>query len=67
MIILINTASTYKGGSVQVAQSFLEECKNVPEHEFHVVLGEMIATLINPEWIPTCYKNLQFKISQNIF
>jgi|GEM_PF-102486 len=49
MKILINTASTYKGGGVQVALSFIQECKDISEHEYHVVLGEMIADLINPE------------------
>ena len=27
MRLLINTASTFKGGGVQVAKSFIEECK----------------------------------------
>ena len=30
MKLLINTASTFKGGGVQVAKSFIEECKDMP-------------------------------------
>ena len=47
MKILINTASTHKGGSVQVARSFIEECKNFGKHEFHIVLGISLSELIN--------------------
>lgn len=46
MKILINTASTYKGGSVQVALSFIQECKNFSEHQYEVVLGEQLSRLI---------------------
>ncbi|MEL7834388.1 glycosyltransferase [Fodinibius sp. N2] len=53
MKILINTASTYKGGGVQVAQSFLEECQQFRDHEYHVVLGEMIAELIDTNRYPS--------------
>lgn len=53
MKILINTASTYKGGGVQVAQSFLEECQHFRGHEYHVVLGEMIARLIDINTYPS--------------
>lgn len=49
MKLLINTASTFKGGGVQVAKSFLEECRSFPEHDYHVVLGEMLNKLIERE------------------
>ena len=52
MKILINTASTFKGGAVQVAQSFLEECRQLPENEYHVVLGKMIVELIDTNSYP---------------
>jgi len=48
MKILINTASTHKGGGVQVARSFIEECKNFDEHEYYVVLGKMLSDLVDP-------------------
>lgn len=50
--MLINTASTHKGGSVQVAKSFLEECKNYPEHTFHVVLGNLLDDLTDRQDYP---------------
>lgn len=46
MKLVINSASTYKGGGVQVARSFLEECKRHPENSYHIVLGEMLDRLI---------------------
>lgn len=69
MKILINTASTYKGGGVQVAQSFLEECKNVSEHEYHVVLGNMIADLVNPDDYPSNFSfyEIGFRPATRVF
>lgn len=52
MRILINTASTYKGGGVQVALSFIEECKKVAGNEYHVVLGQMLANLVDVNSYP---------------
>lgn len=47
MKILINTASTHKGGGVQVARSFIEECRNFIEHEYHVILGSAVSNHID--------------------
>ena len=52
MRLLINTATTFKGGGVQVAKSFIEECKHYPEHQYTVVLGLNLAPLINQETFP---------------
>lgn len=52
MRLLINTATTFKGGGVQVAKSFIEECKKYPEHDFIVVLGLNLAPLIDQESFP---------------
>jgi glycosyltransferase involved in cell wall biosynthesis len=52
MKLLINTATTFKGGGVQVALSFIWECRNFEDYEFHVVLGETISTLIKDEEYP---------------
>jgi glycosyltransferase involved in cell wall biosynthesis len=52
MRLLINTASTLKGGGVQVAKSFIAECKKFPEHEYHIVLGITLQKLIAPEEYP---------------
>ena len=53
MRLLINTATTFKGGGVQVAKSFIEECKQYSEHEFIVVLGLNIASLIDQKTFPS--------------
>ena len=50
MKLLINTATTNKGGGVQVAKSFIEECKELSEHEYFVVLGKNISKSINKQY-----------------
>ena len=52
MKLLINTASTFKGGGIQVAKSFIEECKEIYEHDYLVVLGENISKLIHKDSFP---------------
>lgn len=52
MKILINTASTFKGGGLQVATSFIEDCKEHPENEYHVILGFVLAKLIKKDQFP---------------
>lgn len=47
MHLLINTATTHKGGGVQVAKSFIEECKLHSRHRFTVILGLELSKLIN--------------------
>lgn len=43
MKILINTATTNKGGGVQVALSLIEELKAISQHRYVVILGERLA------------------------
>jgi glycosyltransferase involved in cell wall biosynthesis len=57
MKLLINTASTLKGGSLQVAKSFIEECKKYEEHQFYVILGESLINIIDIKNFP---KNFTF-------
>jgi len=52
MKLIINTASTYKGGSVQVANSFINECRKHPENEYHIVLGEALAGVVDQGSFP---------------
>lgn len=40
MILIINTSSVKKGGSIQVALSFISECKEFPDNTYHVFLSE---------------------------
>lgn len=52
MKLLINTASTHKGGSLQVARSFIEECRHFQQNEYHIVLGTSLAKAINTSAFP---------------
>src|SRR5690606_35526434 len=52
MRLLINTASTLKGGGIQVAKSFIEECISYSTHEYHVVLGKGLANVIDKSRFP---------------
>jgi glycosyltransferase involved in cell wall biosynthesis len=45
--LLINTATTFKGGGIQVALSFLEECRIFQENDYYVILGIKIAKMID--------------------
>lgn len=45
------------GGAVQVALSFIHECRRHTEHEFHVVLGPGVAASLNETDFPA---NFQF-------
>jgi len=40
MILIINTSCVKKGGSIQVALSFIRECKEFPDNIYHVFLSE---------------------------
>ncbi|MGK7390759.1 MAG: glycosyltransferase [Candidatus Cyclobacteriaceae bacterium M2_1C_046] len=52
MKILINTATSHKGGAVQVALSFIYECIKFSEHEYHVILGLRLNEEINKNAFP---------------
>ncbi len=40
MRLLVNTGTVLKGGGLQVANSFMQELKNFPEHEYHIFLSK---------------------------
>jgi glycosyltransferase involved in cell wall biosynthesis len=52
MKLLINTASTFKGGGIQVAISFLADCRQHPENEYHVVLGAALSKMTDTKNFP---------------
>lgn len=52
MKLLVNTATSIKGGSLQVAQSFLESCRSHPEHSYAVILSAPLAERVNPDDYP---------------
>ncbi|TVL99742.1 MAG: mannosyltransferase [Candidatus Brocadia sp. WS118] len=52
MKIIINTAHQRFGGAIQVALSFIYECRNFPEHEYHVLLGQGVSEFLKKQDFP---------------
>lgn len=52
MRLLINTALLRFGGAVQVALSFIHECRRHDQHEYHVVLGPGVGAVLDPADFP---------------
>lgn len=52
MKLLINTGTVLKGGGLQVANSFIQELKNIKEHEYHIFLSKTIAKQIDRSSFP---------------
>ena len=67
--LLINTSSSYKGGGIQVAKSYIEEFKNFSDNEYCIVLGENLATTIDIESFPSNFKfyNAYFRPATKFF
>ena len=57
MRLLINTSKLRFGGAVQVALSFIYECRRYEQHEFHVVVGPGVDAVLDPSDFPA---NFQF-------
>lgn len=57
MKILINTSKLRFGGAVQVALSFVHECRTHDQHEYHVVVGPGVGAVLKPSDFP---KNFHF-------
>ena len=52
MKLMINTAHQRFGGAVQVALSFINECRTFSEHEYFVMLGPGLQQLIEQDDFP---------------
>ena len=63
MKILINTASTYKGGGIQVAKSYIEEFKKFSQNEYFVVLSNTLSKSIDLNNYPDnfCFLTAPFR------
>lgn len=68
MELLINTASLYQGGALQVALSFIQECKRHPENNYHVIVGPSLQRKINPECYPNNFSfySIPYRPSQRV-
>lgn len=49
---ILMLATQFKGGSLQVAISLLNEFKKFPENEYHIILGDVIAKQLNVRGFP---------------
>lgn len=69
MKLLINTASTHKGGGVQVAWSFIRCCRHFPEHTYHVVLSPALEMLPDSEVFGANFKfyRLHYRPGSRVF
>ena len=56
MRLIINTASADRGGSIQVALSFLEECKGISEHQYFVFLSPNLQKQVDLESFPENFR-----------
>jgi glycosyltransferase involved in cell wall biosynthesis len=50
--IIINTAHQRFGGAIQVALSFIHECRNFPEHEYHIWIGQGVEKFLDIRIFP---------------
>lgn len=57
MRLLINTSLLRFGGAVQVALSFIQECRHHDGHEYHVILGPGVGAVLDRQSFP---KNFRF-------
>ena len=69
MILLINTATTYKGGGLQVAQSFINDCKKFTENKYHIILSPSLAQLIKTEEYKSNFHfyNIDYRPATKVF
>ena len=68
MRLLINTATTFKGGGVQVASSFIDELRHFKEHEYHIILGQGIAQIIDTDNYPDFkFYKIPYRPAQRVF
>lgn len=57
MKILVNTASSYKGGGIQVAKSYIEEFRKFVQNDYYVILSNSLKEAIDISNYP---KNFEF-------
>ncbi len=60
MNIIINTSHQRFGGAVQVALSFINECKLFPEHEYHVFVGSGVGKSLDKSSFPSNFTFYDF-------
>jgi len=64
MKILINTAHQRFGGAIQVALSFIYECRNFPEHDYCVWVGPGVGKSLREEDFPANFHFRHFNFGR---
>ena len=69
MKILVNTASSYKGGGIQVTKSYLEEFRKFAENEYYVILSKSLKETIDITDFPNNFEFFEapFRPATKIF
>jgi glycosyltransferase involved in cell wall biosynthesis len=60
MKIIVNTAHQRFGGAIQVALSFINECKDFSEHEYHVFVGQGVGKSLDRFSFPSNFHFYDF-------
>lgn len=61
MKIIINAASIYKGGAEQVVNSFINECTNIPKHDYYILLCDNIYNSLDVELLDSNFHFYRLK------
>jgi len=56
MKLIINASAIYKGGAEQVAISFINECRDFSDNEYHILLRDNIGVQLEKEIFPDNFK-----------
>lgn len=67
MKLIINTTNLSKGGGIQVAHSFINECITFPNHEYHVFLCKQLSLQINKFQFPDNFHFYDFPLQPTPF
>jgi glycosyltransferase involved in cell wall biosynthesis len=65
--IIINTSHQRFGGAIQVALSFIHECRNFPEHEYHVWVGQGVGKSLDTSFFPSNFHFYHFDFGEITF
>lgn len=60
MKIVINTSHQRFGGAIQVALSFIHECRSFPEHEYYVWVGQGVGKSLDTSDFPSNFHFFHF-------
>jgi glycosyltransferase involved in cell wall biosynthesis len=65
--IVINTSHQRFGGAIQVALSFIHECRSFPEHDYYVWIGQGIGKSLDTSVFPSNFHFYHFDFGEIAF